>query len=166
MGFVKFMTSEGVNKALALNGSQHMGRSVRINMSSDKPTGDRAPKDNSTTCFVGSLSYNSTENTIRDFFAACGEIRAVRIAMDQDGNMKGFCHVEFASGDSVDKAVGLNGSELDGRQIKVDHAGGASPNKGGPRGGGFGGAPRFGAPKDNAKSKGSIQAFQGKKMTF
>jgi len=169
MGFVKFITQEGVNKALALNGSQHMGRTVRINMSSDKPTGgERAPKDNSTTIFVGSLSYNSTEDTIRDFFATCGEIRGVRIGMDAEGNMRGFAHVEFASLDSVDKAVGLHGSELDGRQIKVDKAGGGSPNKGGPRGGGgFGGAqPRFGAPKDNAKAKGSIQAFQGKKMTF
>jgi len=166
MGFVKFYT-QSVNKALQLNGSQHMGRTVRINMSSDKPTGgERAPKDNSTTIFVGSLSYNSTEDTIKEFFAACGEIKAVRIGMDQDGNMKGFAHVEFFAADAVEKAVGLNGSELDGRQIKVDHAGGkggSSPVKGGPR---FGAQPRFGAPKDNAKAKGSIQQFTGKKMTF
>lgn len=174
IAFVKFFGSEGVSKALQLNGSQHLGRTLRINMSSDKPTGDRPQprgnSDNSTTIFVGSLSYNSTEDSIRSFFGTCGDIKAVRVAMDPEGNPKGFAHVEFFAADGVEKAVQLNGSDLDGRNIKVDHAGGKSGGSaGGPggfRGGAGGGQPRFGAPKDNAKQKGSIQAFQGKKMTF
>jgi len=171
MGFVKFVDQAGVNKALAMNGTQHMGRSLRINLSSDKPTttGGGAPRgDSANTIFVGSISYNSTEESIRAYFSTCGEIKGVRVALDAEGNMRGFAHVEFFANDAVDKAVELNGSELDGRNIKVDKAGG-SPNKGG-----FGGAPqrfgsaqpRFGASSDNSKQKGAIQAFQGKKMTF
>jgi len=142
-----------------------MGRFLRINLSSDKPSGDRPPRaaqDNSTTIFVGSLSYNSTEDSIRSFFGTCGDIKGVRIALDEEGNIKGFAHVEFFASDAAEKATQLNGADLDGRNIKVDMAGnksgGGSPAKGR--------APRFGAPRANAAQKGSIQPFQGKKMTF
>ena len=46
----------------------------------------------------------------------------MRIATNQDGKMKGFCHVTFEDESSVDKALGKNGEDLDGRNVKVDKA--------------------------------------------
>ena len=50
----------------------------------------------------------------------CGAISSVRIVRDAaTGIGKGFGYVNFASEDSVEIALTLNGSELDGRQIRV-----------------------------------------------
>ena len=50
----------------------------------------------------------------------CGTISSVRIVRDAaTGIGKGFGYVNFASEDSVEIALTLNGSELDGRKIRV-----------------------------------------------
>jgi len=87
------------------------------------------------TCFVGNLGYRTTERTIKDFFRDCGHVVDVRIAQ-QDGKSKGFCHVDFDSRDGLEKALGKQGSELDGRQIKIDES---KPRGEGSRGGRDGG---------------------------
>ena len=44
--------------------------------------------------------------------------------MDREtGRMKGFAHIDFKTSDGADRAVAeLNGIELLGRQLRVDHA--------------------------------------------
>jgi len=84
---------------------------------------------------VGGLSYSSTEDSIAEFFGDCGTVNHVRIATDRNtGEVKGFCHVEFADTSSVDKAMEKSGQKLDGRPIRCDFSG--SKKEGG---GGFGG---------------------------
>ena len=46
----------------------------------------------------------------------------VRVAKDADGKSRGFGHVEFTSSEEVKKAVAKAGSQVDGRNIKVDVA--------------------------------------------
>lgn len=93
------------------------------------------------TVFVGGLSYQSTQDSLEEFFKECGKITNVRIAMNEDGKPRGFAHIEFENEDSVQSALKLSGRDLDGRSIRVDVAG----NKGGRSGersgrGGFGGS--------------------------
>ena len=66
------------------------------------------------------MSYSTNEPNIRKLLKDCGEIKGVRIALGEDGKMKGFAHVEFEDAESAEKAMKFNGADLDGRNIKVD----------------------------------------------
>ena len=74
--------------------------------------------------FVGSLSWGTNDDALRDAFAVHGEISEAVVITDRDtGRSRGFGFVTFADDDSADKAVAaLNQTDLDGRTIKVDVA--------------------------------------------
>lgn len=73
--------------------------------------------------YVGNLSYQTDEETLRDAFAAIGEVRSVRIITDETGRSKGFGFVEMASDEDADKAIStLNGTALMGRNLIVNEA--------------------------------------------
>ena len=74
--------------------------------------------------FVGSLSFNTTEDALRDLFSQAGTVESVAIIVDRDsGRSKGFGFVEISSPEEAEKAKEMfNGKELDGRTIMVDEA--------------------------------------------
>jgi RNA recognition motif-containing protein len=90
--------------------------------------------------FVGSLSWGTNDDALREAFAVHGEIREAVVITDRDtGRSRGFGFVTFEDDEAADKAVeALNGAELDGRTIRVDVAHAKERNRGG-GGGGFGG---------------------------
>ena len=95
--------------------------------------------------YVGGLSYNTTEATLKDTFAACGTVESAVIIMDKMTNRsKGFGFVEMSTEDEAKKAIEtINGTELDGRTLTVNEAKPMEPRA--PRtGGGFGGGNRGG----------------------
>jgi cold-inducible RNA-binding protein len=89
--------------------------------------------------FVGSLSFDTREDDLRQAFAAYGTPTSVAVITDRDtGRSKGFGFVEFANDDEAKKAMeALNGKELQGRTITVAEAR-PREDRGG-RGGGGGG---------------------------
>jgi RNA recognition motif-containing protein len=92
--------------------------------------------------YVGNLSYNSTEDDIRDLFAEAGDVVSVTIITDRDtGRSKGFGFVEMDSENSAQDAIAqLNGREMDGRTLTVSEARPPREGGGGGRsGGGYGG---------------------------
>ena len=74
--------------------------------------------------YVGNLSYNTYENALREMFQAYGQVDSVKIITDRDsGQSKGFCFVEMGSDNEAHAAIeGMNGREVDGRQLKVNEA--------------------------------------------
>ena len=88
--------------------------------------------------FVGSLSWNINDQSLRDAFAPHGEISEATVISDRDtGRSRGFGFVTFEDDEAADKAVAaLNGTELDGRTIRVDVAQAKERNRGGGGGGG------------------------------
>jgi cold-inducible RNA-binding protein len=74
--------------------------------------------------FVGSLSWNTTDDQLKDFFASAGTVNSANVIFDRDTNRsKGFGFVEMSSDDEAKKAISsLNGKELDGRAIIVSEA--------------------------------------------
>lgn len=74
--------------------------------------------------FVGSLSWGVNDDALRDAFGVHGEISEAVVISDRDtGRSRGFGFVTFEEDDAADKAVAaLNGTELDGRTIRVDVA--------------------------------------------
>jgi len=90
--------------------------------------------------FVGSLSWDTNDEGLRSAFGTHGEISEAIVISDRDsGRSRGFGFVTFDDDESADKAVAaLNGTELDGRTIKVDVAQAKQRSNGG-GGGGRGG---------------------------
>ena len=74
--------------------------------------------------YVGNLSYDTTEATLHDLFAAIGEVTSVALITDRaTGRSKGFAFVEMADDAAAQTAINeLNEKEVDGRAIRVAEA--------------------------------------------
>jgi RNA recognition motif-containing protein len=95
--------------------------------------------------FVGSLSWDTNDEGLRNAFAAHGEVSEAVVISDRDtGRSRGFGFVTFEDDEAADTAMSaLNGTELDGRTIRVDVAQ-AKQRSGGGGGGGGGGRGGYG----------------------
>lgn len=109
-----------------------------------------------TKLFVGSLSYNTTDASLEEFFAQAGNVVSAKVIIDRDTNRsKGFGFVEMASDEEAKAAIDqLNGKELDGRPIAVNEARPQEnrerrPFSGGDRGGNRGGGGGFNRDRGN-----------------
>jgi len=104
--------------------------------------------------YVGNLSYEVTEQDLRQEFEAFGGVDSVSVITDKySGRPKGFAFVEMASKSEAEAAIAsLNGKTLNERTIVVNEARPRTDNRsggsygdrrssgyGGGRGGGFGG---------------------------
>src|SRR5207253_4223325 len=104
--------------------------------------------------FVGNLSFQATEEDLRELFAQSGTVESVRIVTDQfTGRPRGFGFVEMSTKEEATKAIEmLNGRLFRDRNLVVDEArpqaqrgggggprGERGPSAGGPGGGGGGG---------------------------
>jgi RNA recognition motif-containing protein len=74
--------------------------------------------------YVGNLSYNTTEDSLRNFFAGFGTVVSAKIIFDREtGNSKGFGFIEMGSDEEASAAIaGSNGTEFEGRQLRVNEA--------------------------------------------
>lgn len=81
--------------------------------------------------YVGNLSYDTTEEDLRELFAAYGKIDSLNLISDRDsGRPKGFGFVEMSTEEEARAAIsGLNSREVDGRQIKVNVANDRPPRR-------------------------------------
>ncbi|KIJ19775.1 hypothetical protein PAXINDRAFT_152836 [Paxillus involutus ATCC 200175] len=71
--------------------------------------------------FVGRLSWNVDNDWLAQEFAECGEVESANVQMDRNtGRSRGFGHVHFKSVDAVEKALAMNGKEIDGRAVNID----------------------------------------------
>jgi cold-inducible RNA-binding protein len=85
--------------------------------------------------YVGGLSWNTDNDGLRQAFERFGDVEDVRVVTDREtGRSRGFGFVTFNSSQAAQAAISeMDGTELDGRNIKVNEA----EDK--PRGGGGGG---------------------------
>ena len=86
--------------------------------------------------YVGNLSFDTTKDELEAVFSEYGTVTDVHIPMDRDsGRPRGFAFVTMNTKDEMDSAVkALDGSELGGRNLKVNEA--RPPQDRGNRGGG------------------------------
>ncbi len=85
--------------------------------------------------YVGNLSYNTTEDRLRETFAALGEVQSVALITDREtGRSKGFAFVEMTDDAAAEQAISqLNEQPLDGRNIRVSEARPKTESGSGPR---------------------------------
>ncbi len=74
--------------------------------------------------YVGNLSYEVTEEDLKQAFEAFGQVESVKIIKDRfSGESKGFGFVEMPAKDEAQSAINdLNGKELKGRTLNVNEA--------------------------------------------
>ena len=120
LAFVKFGKKSAFNNALALNETEQFGRNINVEESQGKPGGAARPggfgnnaggfKGNNNysqepatittpTLFIGGLSYNSTVDTITEYFSSTGDVVRARIVSDKETGKVFFCL--FSPEDSV-----------------------------------------------------------------
>lgn len=89
--------------------------------------------------YVGNLPYSATDDSLREAFAAHGEVVSASVVIDREtGRSRGFGFVEMATAEAAQAATtALNGALLDGRPLTVNEARDRGP-------GGGGGGRRFG----------------------
>lgn len=141
--FCEMDTAEHASAAVAMAGSQLLGRAIKINFAPAKEgdvwppakqvvsggqaggSGVKAMSQKPEGClklFIGNLSYDIDDDGIIKFFANVdAEVKAVRWLHHQDsGDFKGCGFVEFWNTDACEKAATLNGKTLLGRPIRID----------------------------------------------
>ncbi len=74
--------------------------------------------------YVGNLSYDTRDADLEQAFAAYGTVDSARVIMDRDTNRpRGFAFVEMGDQAEAESAIsGLDGTDLQGRNIKVNEA--------------------------------------------
>jgi len=74
--------------------------------------------------FIGGLSFNTTEDSLKDAFSKAGTVESATIITDKfSGRSKGFGFVEMSTEEEAQKAIEMwNGKDFDGRNITVNEA--------------------------------------------
>ena len=91
--------------------------------------------------YVGNLSFQTSEDTLRQAFAEFGEVTDVKVMVDRDtGRSRGFAFVTMGTPEGAAEAIKkMDGTELDGRPLRVNEAEERPRSGGGGGGGGRGG---------------------------
>jgi len=176
-GYVDFESSALAQKALEQKqGANVQGFAIKLDFAQSKKTDggggggkggfgggggfNSGDTSNSKTIHLGNISFKSSQDDLANAFADCGEIKDVRMAMDENGRSRGFAHVEFMSHEAAQKAFEMTGLSIGDREVRVSFAverreggGGGGDRRGG--GGGFrGGRDRGGGGFRGGRDRG------------
>jgi len=90
--------------------------------------------------YVGNLPWSTNDDDLREMFQAYGEVEGARVILDREtGRSRGFGFVQMPNGEEANKAIEtLNGSDFNGRPLRVNESQ-PKPRTGGGGGGGYGG---------------------------
>lgn len=94
--------------------------------------------------YVGGLSYDTTEDALRNYFSQAGSVESAMVISDKmTGRSKGFGFVEMATDEEAQAAIDMfNGKDFEGRRLNVNEARPMEARP--PRTGGFSGNSRGG----------------------
>ncbi|XP_010259990.1 PREDICTED: glycine-rich RNA-binding protein 3, mitochondrial [Nelumbo nucifera] len=124
---------------------QTIGKQVNSELSASNPSIFQAIRCmSSSKLFVGGISYSTDDQSLREAFAAYGEVIEARVIVDREtGRSRGFGFVTYTSSEEASSAIqALDGQDLHGRRVKVNYAtdrSGGFRSGGGYGGGGYGG---------------------------
>jgi len=175
IAFVTYETQAGVDAALKYDGDEYGGRTLKVNMASDKRDkgkGDKGKgkgkgkgkdgkgkgkeeRNDELTVMIKGLSWELTRDKVETDFAECGAITRCSVPLNEEGQVKGFAFIEFKDEEAVKKALEFNETDYEGRKIYVNKAGEGGKGKDGK------GKGKDGKGKDG-KSKGKGKDGKGK----
>ncbi|KAF8408209.1 hypothetical protein HHK36_007353 [Tetracentron sinense] len=123
---------------------QTVSKHINSELSASKPSIYQAIRCmSSSKLFIGGLSYNTDDTSLREAFTSYGEVIEARVIMDREtGRSRGFGFVSFTSSEEASSAIqAMDGQDLHGRMVRVNYA---TERTGGFRSGGFGGGGGYG----------------------
>lgn len=139
IAFITFSTKEAVAEALKFHDTEYGGCKLTVRMASDRrekgnlkgvPVSEMADKAktgeqaaNPLEVIVKGLNFKTKEESVKEFFALCGDIESLRMPLNKKGKCCGFAFVAFADNKGVKKALKLSGTELSGRPVTVERMG-------------------------------------------
>ena len=160
-GFVTFANRDAAEAAISkMDQSQLDGRTIRVNESKPRGEGPGAgggrpgmgpggvggfnPQGrDEVKLYVGNLSFETTEDSVRQMFEKYGQVTDCFLPTDRDtGRVRGFAFVTMPAKEAEEACDKVNGLEVDGRALRVNEA--QPKGMGGGGRGGFGGPPRGG----------------------
>ncbi|KAK8399226.1 hypothetical protein O3P69_003386 [Scylla paramamosain] len=131
IAYVEFCDVESVPLALGLSGQKILGvpivcqptQAEKNRAASSAAAQDQKVASGPMRLYVGSLHFNITEDMLRGIFEPFGKIDHIQLIMDSEtGRSKGYGFITFHNSDDAKKALEqLNGFELAGRPMKVNH---------------------------------------------
>jgi len=114
----------------------------------EEPAAAAPSEDGAGRVYIGNLPWSVTEEQLKDLFKSSGSISNIEWLMHTDtGKFKGAVFAQFGGSSEAQAAVSVNGSDLDGRAIKVEIA---TPRK-----------TASGAPRDLGPGEPSSSIFLG-----
>ena len=73
--------------------------------------------------YVGNLSYDTKDADLEEFFSKYGQLAEIKLIQDiQTGRSKGFAFLTFENQQDAEASLEANGTELQGRKIRVNIA--------------------------------------------
>jgi RNA recognition motif-containing protein len=88
-----------------------------------------------TKLYVGNLPFSATDESVRALFSNHGTVETVSLIIDREtGRPRGFAFVEMANADASRAMQALNGTDFDGRALRVNEAQDRERSAGGSRG--------------------------------
>ncbi|KAI5401871.1 phragmoplastin interacting protein 1 [Lathyrus oleraceus] len=124
IAIIVFKTEAAAKRALALDGSDMGGLFLKIQPYKAAQTTRFTPelKEGYNRIYVGSLSWEITEEELRKFFSNCN-IKSIRLGKDKEtGEFRGYAHVDFSDSKSLKTALALDQSVLFGRPVRISCA--------------------------------------------
>lgn len=115
--YLQFKKRKGAEKATELNGTLIEGREIRANLEIEK----NIHKSNQHTLYLTGLSYDTDEESIKNYFKTFGKVTRVSIPVwDDSKKRKGFAFVDFEDFPSMQKALEAKEVEIDSRMVYIE----------------------------------------------
>lgn len=135
IAYVEFIDFLSANEAIRLSGTKLFGVPIMIQPTMSEKNRVAAAAQNLKKAegprklYVGSLHYNINEIMLKAVFAPFGQVVNINIQRESNGTSKGYGFIEFSESESAEAAMKhLNGFELAGRPLKVNHVTERDPN--------------------------------------
>jgi nucleolin len=87
---------------------------------SDEANQATTPQEETNEVFVRNLPFSADQDTIEKFFQSCGTIEKVNLLRGPNGRSKGIAFVKFSAPEGLQKALALNGNELESRPLTIE----------------------------------------------
>jgi nucleolin len=124
IAIISYKTEAAAKRALALDGADMGGLFLKIQPYKATQATRFTPemKEGYNRVYVGSLSWEITEEELKKFFSNCN-IKSIRLGMDKEtGEFRGYAHVDFSDSKSLKTALALDQSVLFGRPVRISCA--------------------------------------------
>jgi len=122
-GYITYVEEAAVLNVLKWNGEDYGGRTLKVQRTGKAERTHAVDHTDHLEVFVTGIPAETTEGTLREKFAACGDIKRLNLPTRSTGKCKGFAWISFEAEKSMKKALKLNGEACGRSKLTVEAAG-------------------------------------------